>query len=175
MHTRSISVKSQQKCLFLPSNPPILAGTSTLFRKRESPCFSTDINDYAVPAEHIGLGSVCTPQNILHVSIAILLYSTSLRSNYPAAMADCLTDYFVGNISVTCEWIVFSGEFHKWHNRFSMDYFITQIHGKLARCGGMLIYLLGYERVFLPLCNAADTPFYVQGDNMFYQGDELIH
>ena len=25
---------------------------------------------------------------------------------------------------------------------------------------------LGYERVYLPLCEVADTPFYIQGDDM---------
>ena len=27
---------------------------------------------------------------------------------------------------------------------------------------------LGYERVYLPLCKVADTPFHIQGDDMFY-------
>ena len=25
---------------------------------------------------------------------------------------------------------------------------------------------LGYERVYLPLCKVADTPFYIQGDDI---------
>ena len=26
---------------------------------------------------------------------------------------------------------------------------------------------LGYERVYLPLCNVADTPFHIQGDELY--------
>ena len=36
--------------------------------------------------------------------------------------------------------------------------------------------LLGYERVYLPLCKVADTPFHTQGDNMLeavYIDDEF--
>ena len=28
--------------------------------------------------------------------------------------------------------------------------------------------LFGYERVYLPLCKVADTPFHIQGDDIFY-------
>ena len=27
---------------------------------------------------------------------------------------------------------------------------------------------LGYERVYLPLCRVADTPFHIQGDDMWF-------
>ena len=29
---------------------------------------------------------------------------------------------------------------------------------------------LGYERVYLPLCKVADTPFHIQGDDIKYVG-----
>ena len=32
---------------------------------------------------------------------------------------------------------------------------------------------LGYERVYLPLCKVADTPFYIQGDDTIYAQDIL--
>ena len=28
--------------------------------------------------------------------------------------------------------------------------------------------IIGYERVYLPLCKVADTPFHIQGDGMFH-------
>ena len=36
-----------------------------------------------------------------------------------------------------------------------------------ADLSGVYIYRpLGHERVFLPLCKVADTPFHIQGDNI---------
>ena len=31
----------------------------------------------------------------------------------------------------------------------------------------LLIRHLGYERVYLPLCQVADTPFHIQGDELW--------
>ena len=36
-----------------------------------------------------------------------------------------------------------------------------------------IISSLGYERVYLPLCKVADTPFHIQGDE-FWSVDELL-
>ena len=36
--------------------------------------------------------------------------------------------------------------------------------GGLVRCGVRAYRPLGYERVYLPLCEVADTPFRIQGE-----------
>ena len=33
---------------------------------------------------------------------------------------------------------------------------------------------LGYERVYLPLCKVADTPFHIQGGDIFIPSKEIL-
>ena len=52
--------------------------------------------------------------------------------------------------------------------------FIYMVKSHFVFAHRFTLHPLGYERVYLPLCNVADTPFHIQGDDFVEKTHEVV-
>ena len=57
--------------------------------------------------------------------------------------------------------------YHLYTGRVDLHLCDDAAPGKLSS-NKQIYHPIGYEKVYLPLCKVADTPFHIQGDEMFF-------